>query len=672
MSPITGFKEKDVLKFCQGRAMRCYRGFGAHVVDDGVSFAVWVPEAKRVRVVGDFNGWENSHDMSLQDPAGVWVLFVEGLGEGEMYKYQITTKDDKVFLKTDPFAFYREGPPGTSSVTYRLDGFEWSQEDKEWIDRRKAQAQEEAEEEARKEAQRRGGTEGQEDVDDDGLISGRPHRHPMLIYEVHLGSWKRREDRSFYTYLDLAKDLVPHVSALGYTHIQLMPVMEHLLDSSSGYQVSGYYAVSSRFGTPQDFMMFVDTCHRDGLGVILDWVPEGFCPDELGLRQFNGGALFEADAQDDVQNNGQEGLESLRFDFSRKVVWSFLISNAFYFLDLFHIDGLRMDITRILYKDGAAADEPKEIDRDGVDFVREMTGAVQKRFPGALLIAGDSGEWQDVTRPLEKGGLGFDFKWDLGWSSDVLRYASTDFPWRPSHHRLMTVSSLYMFSDHFVLPFSYGEYLRRESMLKCHVGEYEQKFAGMRALYCHFLAHPGKKMTFMGAEIAQFAEWDCNEGLEWYLPEYDLHRMFSVFVKAANRFYRSQSTLWAADAEEDGFAWIDASNAKQGIFCFQRKAGRYDDVLVVVLNLSPAYYDRFRIGVPAVYGEICWKVSGVRSQERFFEEVFNSDASHFGGTGKVNEKPLYVDHIPWNRCAESVVLSLPPLTGIFLKPGRIS
>ncbi|MCL1917268.1 MAG: 1,4-alpha-glucan branching enzyme [Peptococcaceae bacterium] len=669
MAPNTFFQEKDALAFSDGRALGCYRGFGAHVVDDGVFFAVWVPGAKRVRVVGDFNQWEDSHNMRLQGSTGVWTLFIKGLGENEAYKYQITTKDNRVYAKSDPFAFYREKPPGTSSVTYRLEGFEWSQEDAQWMADRRGESQQDEDREGMGESQGEDSQQGagwevlKEDPSDT-MGDDRFRRQPMLIYEVHLGSWKRREDQSYSTYRDLAQELVHYVSDLGYTHIQLMPVMEHLFDASWGYQTSGYYAVSSRYGTPHDFMAFVDACHRAGLGVILDWVPACFCGDERGLSRFNGDRLFEAERQEDYG--------SLRFDFSRGEVRSFLISNALYFFDMFHIDGIRMDISRVVYKDGAAPEGGREIDRSGVDFVKGVNEVVHSKYPGALVMAQETVGWQEMTESLEEGGLGFDFVWNLGWRSDVLRYVSADFPWRSSNHWLIVSTSMYMFSEHFVLPFSHEVLAHgHKSLIGHQAGSYEQKFAGLRALYCYWLAHPGKKIVFMGTELAQFAAWHYNESLEWHLIEYDIHGKFSAFVQEANRLYRSETALWVKDMDPEGFEWIDEENNEQNAYCFVRRAERFDDLLIVVLNMSPTYYDRFRVGVPTVYQEICREMTGVRSQERFFEEVFNSDASRFGGSDRVNTQALYVDHIPWNTCEESVVLSLPPLACVFLRPGRV-
>ncbi|MDR2736076.1 MAG: alpha amylase C-terminal domain-containing protein, partial [Gracilibacteraceae bacterium] len=704
---------------------------------------------------------------------GVWTLFVKGLGELAPYKYQITTKEDQVLLKADPFAFLREVRMGTS-LTYNLDGYEWSKEDAEWLARRGTEAMHE---------------EG-------GLVISRCQLQPLLIYEVHLGSWKRHDDGSYYTYEEFAQELVPYVASMGYTHIQLMPVMEHLNDESLGYQVSGFYSVSNRFGTPRDFMGFVDACHQAGLAVILDWTPGGFCCDEFGLCRFNGQKLFEAERQDDPGDKLVPG-QSLRFDFALGPVWSYLISNAIFYFEVFHIDGLRMDVTRILYKDGVVsclkfdtnlepeahkseealmsedvyksegdpepeadfesekgvepgmgidaemkrglnadsilsasavidavtgleaepggkaetvldsakvldtdtvltteADsgskegsdgsggvsplagrgrgrlvEMREIDSAGVSFVRALSSAIRKRYPGALLFTEETSGWQGVTQSLEENGLGFDFKCDHGWSNDVLRYAGTDFSWRPSQHRLVSFSSMYLFSESVVLPLSHRFFHSGSpSLIERQAGDYGQKFAGLRALYCYFLAHPGKKLAFMGTELAQFTEWNYRVGLEWFLLDYDWHEKLQSFVREANEFYVSQPALWALDMTWDGFVWVDADNAKQGVFCFARKARRHDDQLVVVLNMSTTFYDRFRIGVPVVYEEPCWKVAESRSRQRFFEEVFNSDAVSFGGSGKLNEQPLYVDHIACNHCTESLVLCLPPLSGVFLRP----
>jgi len=615
---------EEIYLFNHGQLFHSYLRFGAHKVKlnnrIGVHFAVWAPNAKEVNVVGSFNHWHGEyHRMERQGETGVWTLFIPGLEEGVLYKYEITDQNGLRRLKADPFAFFSEYRPNTASLVYSLDGYAWG--DNDWMAKR-----------------------------EDALSLAKP----MLIYEVHLGSWKRRENDAYYSYSDYAEELVAYVKDMGFTHLELLPIMEHPFDGSWGYQITGYYAPTSRYGSPRELMFLIDKCHQAGIAVILDWVPGHFCKDDHGLAVFDGTPLFEA------EEHGQWG--TFKFNFSRKEVWSFLISNALFWFDIYHIDGLRVDgVTSMLRLDFGRAEgqwKPNALggreNPEAVAFLQELNKAVFSHHPYVLMMAEESTDWPFVTRPAYDGGLGFNYKWNMGWMNDTLKYMQTPFPARPNYHNLLTFSLVYAFSENFILPFSHDEVVHgKKSLIERMPGEYWQKFAGLRLLYLYQICHPGKKLLFMGGEFGQFIEWRFYSGLEWFLLDYAMHRQLQDYVKELNRFYQREKSLWEIDHDWNGFEWIDVHNGKQGILIFLRKALDPKNYLIILINCLPVSYECFRIGVPG---------------EGVFCEAFNSDALSFGGSGLRNADPVKTEPIPWHGKQHSINLKIPPLAGVILRP----
>jgi 1,4-alpha-glucan branching enzyme len=622
--PITS---TEVYLFNEGSHCRSYQVLGAHLTVEagtpGVRFAVWAPNASQIRVVGDFNGWQGSdHQMSRVESSGIWQLFVPGIGEGILYKYEITGPDGQVFLRADPYAFWAECPPATASKVCRLSGYEWG--DGEW-----------------------------QAAKGEGL-----YRKPTLIYEVHLGSWRRKPTGEVLTYRELAEELVEYAADMGYTHIELLPVMEHPFGGSWGYQSTGYFAATSRYGTPQDFMYFIDRCHQRGLGVIVDWVPGHFCKDCHGLWRFDGTALYESGWPERGENR-QWGTAN--FDFGRREVWSFLISNAIFWLDAYHIDGLRVDaVANMLYLD-YGKQEGEWIPNyyggngnlDAIEFLKKLNMAVFKHYPATLMIAEESTSWPMVTWPVDVGGLGFNFKWNMGWMNDMLRYMSMEPVHRKWSHNLITFSFMYAFSENFVLPLSHDEVVHgKKSLLDKMPGDYWQKFANLRLLYGYMMAHPGKKLLFMGGEFGQFIEWNYEQSLDWHLLDYELHAKLHDYVGQLNRLYKQEPSLWQLDYGWQGFAWIDPHDYSQSVISFMRKAEDADDFLVIVCNFTPVVRDDYRIGVP---------------RQGVYEEIFNSDWAVFGGSDQKNGAAIATDALAWHNQPLSIKLRLPPLGVVYLR-----
>jgi len=623
LQPIKLSSEERFL-FGEGSYYHSYQKLGAHAVkSDGVcgyNFALWAPDVKSVHVAGSFNNWdETQYAMYCDNDTGIWYTFIPDIKEGESYKYYIQTHDGKSFYKADPYAFYTECPPETASRLSACKEYRWK--DAVWMRKR---------------------------------AEGSVFEKPMNIYEVHLGSWKCHEDGTLYTYHELADELIPYVADMGYTHIELLPVMEHPFGGSWGYQTTGYFAPTSRQGTPDDFKYFVERCHRKGIGVILDWVPGHFCRDAHGLGQFNGGKLFESD--------DHEQWGTYRFDFERGEVCSFLISSVFYWLSEFHADGIRVDgVTSMLYLNFGTLSEHKkrynqyggEEDLAAVEFIKRLNTAVGKFFPNVMMMAEESTSWPLVTYPPEKGGLGFHFKWDMGWMNDTLKYMKTDFPYRPYNHNLLTFSMMYAFNENFVLSLSHDEVVHGKlSLIGRMPGDYWRKFAGMRALTLYQMCHTGAKLNFMGSEIAQFIEWRYYEGLEWFLTEYDAHRNYQHFVKEINAFYKKQKALWQKSYSWEGFEWLDADNNEQSVISFIRKGVRPADDLVILLNFHPNAYSDYRIGVP---------------KKGVYEEIFNSDRVEFGGSGKINAALVESEEVAIHGKQHSVRITVPPIGGVVLK-----
>jgi len=612
----------DRYLFHQGTLYRSYQTFGAHLVTEqgvaGVRFTVWAPNAVDVRVVGDFNAWDGrDHRMELEEESGVWTRFFPELGSGTLYKYEIHTTTGEVLLKADPYAFHAEVRPQTASIVCELDGYVW--QDAAWQARKRTQ---------------------------------RIYHEPVLIYEVHLGSWKRKPDGSFLTYREFAAELVPYVRDLGFTHLELMPVLEHPYDRSWGYQATGYYAPTSRFGTPQDLMYLIDACHQAGLGVILDWVPAHFTRDAHGLRTFDGTPLYEY-ADPMKADKGEWG--TLSFDFGRPEVAGFLIANALYWMDVYHIDGLRVDaVASMLYLDYGKEPGQWVPNRYGgrenieaIQFLRQLNAAVFEYHPHALMMAEESTTWPMVSAPIYLGGLGFNFKWNMGWMNDALQYLQKDPIHRKYHHNLLTFSFSYAFSENYVLSLSHDEVVHgKRSLLDKMPGDYWQKFAGLRTLYGFMTAHPGKQLLFMGGEFGQFAEWKDEGELDWGLLTYELHRQMQDYVRDLHAFYRREPSLWELDHQPEGFAWIDPHDYTQSIITFLRKGRAATSWTIIVCNMTPVVRQDYRIGVPEL---------------GTYRECFNSDQCAYGGSGVTSEAPRVAEASPWHNQPHSLRITVPPL-----------
>ncbi|XEQ91360.1 1,4-alpha-glucan branching enzyme GlgB [Sporomusa carbonis] len=602
---------------------------GAHmaVKDDvaGVRFAVWAPHAQAVRVIGDFNGWNGcAHALEKVSTCGVWALFVPGLKAGDIYKYEIITQWGETLHKADPYAFAAEVRPKTASKIAYLDGYVWN--DAKW-----------REDKAKH------------------LV----HEQPMNIYEVDLGSWKLSGDRQRLSYRDIAPDLAAYAASMGYTHIELLPVAEHPFDGSWGYQATGYYAPTSRYGSPQDFMYLVDCCHQKGIGVILDWVPGHFCRDAHGLARFDGTTLYE---YADPRRSENRGWGTLNFDLGRPEVVSFLISNALFWMDVYHIDGLRIDaVANMLYRNYGRDEGDWEPNCYGgtenfeaINFLRQLNETIFANYPEALVIAEDSTAWPLVTHPTYLGGLGFNFKWNMGWMNDMLRYMELDPVHRQHHHNLVTFSFMYAFSENFVLPLSHDEVVHgKRSLLNKMPGDYWQKFANLRAFYAYMMAHPGKKLLFMGGEFGQFIEWNYQDSLDWHLLEYEMHAKLHSYVRKLNHFYLDNPAMWQNDRDWNGFSWIDCQDYQQSVIVFKRQGKKEEDFIITVLNFTPVVRHGYRIGVP---------------DAEYYLEVLNSDAPEYGGSGQGNPGKLKPDGTSWHNQPQSLVITLPPLAAVYLRP----
>ena len=626
--------EFDLHLLAEGKHYNTYEKLGAHATEvegvGGVAFGVWAPNALRVSVVGNFNNWDGRrHPMRSRGSTGVWELFIPGLREGEIYKYEVKGRyNNYLGLKTDPYGFYCEMRPKTASVVYDINRYTWH--DKEWTERLQARQ---------------------------GLGS------PLAIYEVHLGSWRRvpEEDNRPLTYRELADQLVDYVEKMGFTHIQLLPVMEHPLDQSWGYQTTGYFAPTSRFGPPEDFMYFVDRCHRQGIGVILDWVPAHFPSDAHGLSYFDGTHLYE---HEDPRLREHPDWGTRIFNYGRTEVRDFLWTSALFWLEKYHADGLRVDaVASMLYLDySRKAGEwiPNRYggneNLDAIDFLKRFNELSNEREPGVLTIAEESTAWPMVSRPTYVGGLGFTLKWNMGWMHDTLSYFSEDPVYRKYHHNNLTFSLLYAFNENFVLVLSHDEVVHgKRALLAKMPGDYWQQFANLRALYGYLYGHPGKKMIFMGSEFGQWNEWNADRSLDWNLLSFDSHRNLRQMVMDLNRIYRSNPALYEVDFEYTGFDWIDFRDADSSVIAFIRRARDPDDHIIVVCNFTPVARQGYRVGVP----EGC-----------FYQEILNTDDTKYGGSGVTNAPGLQAIPMPWQTQPCHVQLTLPPLGVVYLKPQR--
>jgi len=624
----------DLYLIGEGTHYQKYEKMGAHpsVVDGvaGVQFGVWAPNAMRVSVVGDFNQWDGRvSPMRNRGPSGVWELFVPGLAEGAVYKYEIRPMSGGFpLLKSDPYGFRSELRPNTGSIVARLDRHQWN--DAGWIEWRSR---------------------------NDWLSS------PISVYEVHLGSWRRviEDGDRWLTYGELADQLIPYLKRMGYTHIELMPVMEHPFDGSWGYQTLGYFAATSRFGKPEDFMAFVDRFHQAGIGVILDWTPAHFPSDGHGLGEFDGTHLYE---HADPRQGRHPDWGTLVFNYGRNEVQNFLISNALFWIDKYHIDGLRVDaVASMLYLDYSRKEGewiPNEFggreNLAAIAFTKRLNEVVYARHPGVLTIAEESTSWPMVSRPTYLGGLGFSLKWNMGWMNDTLSYFAVDPIYRKYHHNRMTFSMLYAFTETFVLPLSHDEVVHgKASLINKMPGDLWQQFANLRLFFGYLMAHPGKKLMFMGGEFGQRAEWNCETSLEWHLLEFDTHRGLQNLSADLNAIYRNEPSLHQVDFDWHGFEWINCNDADSSVLSFLRRAKDQGDFTVVVANFTPVQRDAYRVGVP---------------EPGFYREIMNTDAEKYGGTNVGNLGGVHAEAIPWNDKPYSIYLRMPALGVIYFKHER--
>jgi 1,4-alpha-glucan branching enzyme len=622
--------EFDLHLFSEGKLRQAYNMLGAHQVMHcgvhGTRFAVWAPSAERVSVIGDFNRWDGRvHPMRVRGSSGVWELFIPDIGPEHFYKFEIRNRNGgHILVKTDPYGQSFEMRPGTASRIIPQSQYHWN--DHAWMDAR-ARA--------------------------DWL-----HR-PMNVYEMHAGSWQRGEDNRFLNFRELAERLVPYVTKMGFTHIELMPVSEHPLDESWGYQTTGYFGVTSRYGTPDDFRHFVDACHQANIGVILDWVPAHFPKDSWALAHFDGTALYE---HEDPRLGEHQDWGTLIFNYGRNEVRNFLIANAHYWLNEFHIDGLRVDaVASMIYLDySRQADQwlPNKYggreNLEALEFLKELNVMVHEDFPGALTIAEESTEWPMISRPVYLGGLGFSMKWNMGWMNDTLSYFKQDPIHRRYHHNQLTFGQLYAYSENFVLPFSHDEVVHgKRSLLDKMPGDAWQKFANARLLLTYQMTYPGKKLNFMGNEFGQGREWSVGQALDWHLLDIEWHQGVSNLVRDLSHLYHDQPALNELDFSPEGFAWVDCHDADQSIISYQRRA-RDGSNIVVILNFTPVPREGYRIGVP----------SGGQHHE-----LLNSDAGCYGGSNLGNGVGLQAEEKPWMGYSHSVVVTVPPLAGVILQRG---
>ncbi len=622
--------DMDMHLFGEGTHYQIFDKLGAHVktIDgvQGVAFAVWAPNAVRVSVIGSFNSWDGRRNpMRLLGASGIWELFVPGVCIRDQYKFEIKTRDGALLEKSDPYGFFAELRPSHSSLVFDINRYAW--QDEEWMASREKHD---------------------------------PMDGPVNIYEVHLGAWKRvlGDGNRFMSYLELTEQLIPYVKDMGYTHIELMPVEEHPFDGSWGYQVTGYYAPTSRYGSPDEFMAFVDACHQNGIGVILDWVPAHFPKDAHGLARFDGTALYE---HQDPRQGEHPDWGTYIFNYGRKEVKNFLIANALFWLEKYHIDGLRVDaVASMLYLDYGKSHGQwipniygGNQNLDAVEFIKHMNSVILGRMPHVMMIAEESTSWAGVSAPAEQGGLGFNLKWNMGWMNDMLSYMAKDPIYRKHHHNQLTFSIMYAYSERFVLVLSHDEVVHEKgSLLNKMPGDYWQKFANLRLFYGFMMGHPGKKLLFMGGELGQFSEWSEARALDWFLLDYEKHEKLQKYVQALNAFYTTDVPLWHNDFQGGGFDWIDCNNAEQSLVSFFRKGPEAHHITVFVCNFTPVVYHDYRVGVP---------LAGT------YTEVLNSDDTSFGGSGVINPAPIKSEPIVMHSRGDSITLSIPPLGVSVLK-----
>ncbi len=623
--------EYDRYLFGAGNHYEIYEKLGAHLREMdgvwGVAFAVWAPNAKSVSVIGDFNQWDTRRSMMrLLGESGIWEIFIPGLREMDLYKFAVKGQNGQVVYKSDPYGTYAQLRPDTASVVYDISGYDW--QDEEWMAFRTTKDQ---------------------------------YNRPMNIYEVHLGSWKRvvEDNNRFLTYRELGEQLSDYVTKMGYTHVEILPITEYPFDGSWGYQVTGYYAPTSRYGTPKEFMELVDVLHRHNIGVIMDWVPAHFPKDAHGLARFDGSALYE---HQDWRQGEHKEWGTYVFNYGRNEVRNFLIANALYWLKEYHIDGLRVDaVASMLYLDYCRRDGEwlpncygGRENLEAVEFLKHLNSVVQNQCPGAMMIAEESTSWEGVTRDVKHDGLGFSLKWNMGWMNDFLSFLKKETVHRKYHHNYLTFSMMYAYSENYVLVLSHDEVVHMKgSMMYKAPGDRWQKFANLRTAYGYMYAHPGKKLNFMGNDLAQYSEWSEARSIDWHLLQDEDHRRFHNYMKALYALYRNEPAFWEKDFDPWGFQWIECDDSEHSIVSFARRGYDRKEQVAVVCNFTERPYENFILGVP---------------EDVPYQEIFNSDWEEFGGTNRRNEGLLPNLHQGANRCAYSVSMTLPPLSFVVLKP----
>ena len=623
MAKIKEEYQLPVYLFHNGTNYKAYKFFGNHKINkDKFAFRVWAPNATAVSVVGDFNSWDNNANKCKLVAPGIWEAIVKGVNIYDCYKYAVTSPTGVVHLKADPYAVHQETRPGTGSKVYELRNYSWG--DEAW----------------------------QKKKENQNILA-----QPINIYEVHFGSWKRHDDGNFLTYREMAEQLVPYVKDMGYTHIEMLPIMEYPYDGSWGYQVTGYFAATSRYGLPEDLMYFVDCCHKAGIGVILDWVPAHFPKDAFGLYEFDGTCCYE---YSDMKKGEHKEWGTRVFDYAKNEVKSFLISSAEYWIDEFHFDGIRVDaVASMLYLDYCRKDGEWTPNKNGgrenleaVEFFKQLNSTILSNHPGSMMIAEESTAWPMITMPPDKGGLGFNFKWNMGWMNDMLRYTSMDPLFRKGNHNCITFSFFYAFSENFILPISHDEVVHgKASLLNKMPGEYDMKFDGMRLFLAYMMAHPGKKLLFMGSEFGQFIEWNYKQGLDWLLLDYDKHRQLQGFTRELNNFYNEHSELWEIDYSWEGFQWISSEDNCNSVIAFRRINSKGEEI-IAVFNWTPNNFSSYRIGVP---------------EKGTYKVLLDTSLAKYGGDKSRKDNAYRTKAQPIHGYEQNIDLKLHGLSALFLQ-----